>query len=152
LRLKQKQFTDLLARLGGIAASVCESPVRSAACLGYRNKIVLHAWRQGAGDALALGFFADDNRTVLDVPVCLLASERIREYQEELRRDAGFMAALATHNKVTVRETLVDGVVHWVGAAPAEGRPWLTERTAIGDLKVPRGGFFQVNPGVAGAL
>jgi 23S rRNA (uracil1939-C5)-methyltransferase len=82
----------------------------------------------------------------------LLASDRIRAHQEGLRRDADFMASLATHNKVTVRETQADGVVHWVGATPGQGRPWLTERTAIGDLKVPRGGFFQVNPEVASVL
>lgn len=152
LRLKQKQFADLLARLGGVSASVCEVPVGSALPLGYRNKIMLHAWREGAGEGLALGFFSEDNRTVLDVPVCLLASDRIRAHQEGLRRDADFMASLSTHNKVTVRETQADGVVHWVGATPGQGRPWLTERTAIGDLKVPRGGFFQVNPEVASVL
>ncbi len=152
LCLKQKQFTDMLVRTSGVSGSLCSAPHGSARSLGYRNKVVLHALREGGEGPPSLGFFAEDNRSVLDVPDCLLAADRIRSRQAELRSDAGFMASLVTHNKVTVRETEADGVTHWVGASPNGGRPWLMERTVIGNVKVPRGCFFQVNQGVADEL
>jgi len=150
LRIKQAQLKSLFQRLGGLDPSLCAEPVGSPLALGYRNKIVLHAWRESG--RLALGYFGEDNTTVLDVEACPLASPGINRRLADLRADAVFLASLQTHNKVTLRETASDGVVHWVGPAPEGGRPWLTERTPLGELFVPRGGFFQVNPPVAGLV
>jgi 23S rRNA (uracil1939-C5)-methyltransferase len=150
VRIKQSQFQSLLQRLGGLDPALCAEPVGSPLPSGYRNKIVLHAWREGG--PLRLGYFSEDNTTVLDVPACPLSTDAINRRLAELRGDGAFLATLRTHNPVTLRETAADGVMHWVGRAPDGGRPWLTERTAVGDIRVPRGGFFQVNAAVAGRV
>lgn len=144
MRMKQAQLVNLLGRLGRLDPKVCSEPVASPSQLGYRNKIVLHAWVED--ESRILGYFSEDNRTVIDVPCCPLASERINSHLSGLRADAGFMESLETHNKVTIRETEVDGVSHWIGAVHDQGRPWLTETTPVGAVQVPRGSFFQVNP------
>lgn len=151
LRIKQAQFINLLGRIGGVDASLCGEPVPAPASLGYRNKIVLHAWLEDDG-TMKLGYFSEDNATVMDVPACPLASAPINARLAELRANSAFMGALEKHNKVSIRETAADGVVHWVGAQHDQGRPWLTEHTSVGNVLVPRSSFFQVNAAVAGLL
>jgi tRNA/tmRNA/rRNA uracil-C5-methylase (TrmA/RlmC/RlmD family) len=150
LAIKNGQLVNLLGRLARVDAAVCGAPVPSPFPAGYRNKIVLHAWME-EGERL-LGYFSEDNRTVLDVPRCPLASDSINARLADLRADDAFMVSLETHNKVTIRETGFDGVQHWVGAVHDQGRPWLTERTPVGEVQVPRGSFFQVNRSVADLL
>ena len=45
--------------------------------LGYRSKIVLHAALTKKG--VSLGYFTEDNRSILDVPRCPLAVEPVSE-------------------------------------------------------------------------
>ena len=149
VRLKQAQLANLLARMAGADPGLCLAPVAAPLDLGYRNKIGLHGAAQG--DGRVLGYFAADNATVLDVPHCPLAVPPLNERLAELRADAAFMAAARDHLSVTLRWTAEDGALHWTGKAPAP-RPWLTEVSGIGDVRVPRGSFFQVNPPVADAL
>lgn len=151
LGIKQAQFINLLGRIGSVDASLCGEPVPSPAPLGYRNKIVLHAWPEEDG-SMKLGYFCEDNATVMDVPACPLAPDSINRRIAELRGDHAFMDGLEKHNKVTIRETAADGVLHWVGAQHDQGRPWLTEQTSVGEIKVPRSSFFQVNAAVAESL
>lgn len=151
VRMKQGQLVNLLGRIGGVGVESCGEPVPAPAPLGYRNKIVLHAWVEDDAPT-KLGYFSEDNATVMDVPACPLAPASINKRLVELRADGAFMGALEKHNKVTIRETAADGVVHWVGAQRDHGRPWLTEHTSVGDIQVPRSSFFQVNPAVAELL
>ncbi|MCA1808293.1 MAG: 50S ribosomal protein L11 methyltransferase [Lentisphaerae bacterium] len=141
LRVKQAQLSDLLRRLTGITDPVVTAPTPAPQPLGYRNKIVLH---QAAG---RLGYFARDNRTLLDVPQCPLAHPAINRRLEELR-GAGLTPA---GNNLTLRHTERDGVLHWSGN-PGARAPWLYEQSAVGEIRVPRGSFFQVHPAVARAL
>lgn len=150
VRIKQSQFVNLLGRMARVDAGLFGEPVVSPLAAGYRNKIVLHAWAEECDPIM--GYFSEDNRTVIEVPRCPLASDRINGRLAELRSDPAFVGALETHNKVTIRETEADGVQHWVGMAHDQGRPWLTEKTAVGNIQVPRGSFFQVNPKVADSM
>lgn len=149
LSLKQAQLSGFLKRMAGVDPAVCAEPVPSPEPLGYRNKIVLHgASREGGG---VLGYFAEDNATVLDVPACPLAHPEIQARLSALRADPAFMARLRDNFLLALRWTPRDGVVHWTGQKPA-AESFLTVTTALGEIRVPRGSFFQVNAAVADRL
>ena len=149
VELKQKQFVNLLERMGGVDASVCLAAIPSPVPMAYRNKITLH----GAlgKNALALGYYADDNTTVIDVPYCPLARKEINELLTRTRADQKFANTVNDHLTATFRFTETDGAVMWANRA-AEESSWLTESLALGKIKVPRGSFFQVNIPVADLL
>jgi 23S rRNA (uracil1939-C5)-methyltransferase len=149
LSAKQRQLADLLARIGRCAPEQTAHPVAAPERTGYRNKIVLHA--DDDGGRPVLGYFAEDNRTVFDVPACPLACSAINDKLADLRGDRAFRAGCRAGSSVTLRHTATDGVVWWNSLA---GSPpgMLTEATSVGDLAVPPASFFQVNPAVGRLL
>ena len=149
VRLKAAQLAGLLAHLGSADPAICAPPVPSPVEWNYRRKIVLHASHPPAGTVL--GYFAEDNTTLIDVPACPLAAEAINGLLSERRASPGFMRRLPTHQRVTFRWTPQDGPFVWQGLAP-EKPIELTEQSAVGPLLVPAGCFFQVNPPVADEL
>ena len=149
VELKQKQFVNLLERMGGVDASVCLAAVPSPVPTGYRNKITLHGAIQKK--APALGYYTADDATVIDVPACPLARSEINELLTRTRADHKFAATVNDHMTATFRFTETDGAIMWVGRA-AEEASWLTESLELGNVKVPRGSFFQVNISVADLL
>jgi 23S rRNA (uracil1939-C5)-methyltransferase len=144
IRLKQLQFAGLLKRIAGLESVPMKDPVPSPAPLGYRNKLVLHAQRERK-----LGYYGEDNRSVIDVTSCPLAVDPINVELQSVRENRRFMKQLRPDAAVTFRWTETDGAMHWVDRNSGSER--LTESTALGDLRVPPRAFFQVNPG-AGAL
>jgi len=152
LAAKAGQLRELIARVGKLAVpeAAWADPVPSPASLGYRNKLTLHAARTDDGRPV-LGYFGEDNRSVLDVPHCPLAHPQIGARLEELRADPAFRRRLHPGRTWTFRRTERDGVVCWAGQAQRNDS-WLREATPHGEVAVPRGGFFQVNPAVGAAL
>lgn len=144
VRIKGRQLASLLQRLGGLA-DVNILPAVTAASLGYRNKIVLHAGPNGE-----LGYYGRDKRTVFDVPQCPLAVTAINAELLSTRNDMAFMQSLQPGEAVTFRWTEKDGVRR-ITDSGSGGSP-LTEKTPCGDLQVPEGGFFQMNPAIASRL
>ena len=149
LRIKQAQFADMLSRQAGIGPAVVAPPIGAPAEYGYRNKITVHA-SKGSGQR-ALGYVLEDNETVLDVEQCPLAVKSVNALLCELRQKPGFRAGLRPGLSVTLRHTARDGAVYWAGQAGLS-ETWLREDTRLGQVSVPRGSFFQVNPAVADAL
>lgn len=145
VRIKARQFTSLLQRLGGLADANILPPVAAPCSLGYRNKIVLHAGTGGE-----LGYYGNDNRTVLDVEQCPLAVPAINAEIRALRNDTAVMQALLPRDSITLRWTEKDGVRRIKNGG--SGGSALTEKTPCGDLQVPENGFFQVNPAVSALL
>ena len=144
--LKDAQLRNFLRKLVTEGEVVFQPPFASPTPLHYRNKAVFHV--QDAPDgARRAGYLGDDNRTVVDVPVCPLADDAINEAWARVRAEG----RLRNGDAVTFRHTRADGVVSWVGRPPAAIR-WLTEESAAGPVLVPPDGFFQVNPPVADAL
>jgi 23S rRNA (uracil1939-C5)-methyltransferase len=149
LALKQEQFGEVLERLGGLKDQPFKKPIGSPQSLWYRNKIVLHA-RKDVNET-RLGYLGPDNRTVLDIPACPLAARPINELLKTLRAKPGFFNTLRHGMDVTLRHTERDGALFWRGEADSRDS-WLQETTAAGPLLVPRGSFFQVNPGASSLL
>jgi tRNA/tmRNA/rRNA uracil-C5-methylase (TrmA/RlmC/RlmD family) len=149
VRLKQGQLVELLARGAGVAGRAFDPPQPSPASLAYRNKLVLHAQKDGTDTRL--GYFMEDNATVVDVAACPIAVTPIGERLTALRTAPGFLNGLRDGMTLTLRHTARDGVVWWRGRARST-ETWLVERLPLGDLSVPRASFCQVNPGVADLL
>ena len=145
--IKQRQLLGLLRHTPDLA-SLALAPFPAPHPLHYRNKIVLHVQRPGTAPA-RIGYVGEDNRTVIDLVACPLACDAINFAWEAQREHAG--RTLADGQRVTLRWTQADGVRSWVDDAPAEA-PLLTEASAAGPIRVPLGGFYQVNPEVADAL
>lgn len=154
LRLKQSQLMQALQHRARVPAERFLPPLASPHELGYRNKIVLHG--RARGTVPVLGYIGADNASILDVPACPLAMAPLNEALARLRADERFMRRLHPDRPVTLRCTQADGALHWVGHADPRAAwlraAWLREATALGELRVPRGGFFQVNPGAAERL
>ena len=148
VRLKDSQLRSLLIRIGRFENPPVSPPVPAPEPLGYRNKLVLHADQKE--NNTVLGYVADDNTSILDVPVCPLAAPAIQEALTQYRSVPKALQALPSGTAVTFRHTAHDGVY----VRPGGPRPptCLTESTVLGDLQVPCRSFFQVNPRVADRL
>lgn len=149
LRIKSAQLAGFLRRLPGFGDRPAPGVTASPRPLGYRNKLVLHV--QHRPDGVHLGYVGKDNQTVFDVPDCPLATPEIGASLTALLQDRKALRALPDGARITWRHTADDGVHYWIGSAPESGPP-LTETTPLGPLSVPRGAFFQINPGAAALL
>lgn len=152
LACKQSQLESFLVRQAGVpnAGYFLESPCVSPHELHYRNKSVFHF----CSATRALGYYGDDNRTVNDIPQCPLSVVAINDALAGLRHDTQFLNRLKNTDSISFRWTETDGAV----VIPPRGRgfrpceTYLTEISPAGVLKVPVGGFYQVNPEVAREL
>ena len=145
LRWKQEQLLSFLSRQARVenAAEILREPFASPKRLNYRNKITLHFAPQKR-----LGYVADDNETVIDIPQCPLAAPQINEALAEFRDDNAFWRWVSREGGVVLRYTAKDGAL-----VVTRDTPELTERSPLlGELRVPATGFYQVNPEVGDAL
>ena len=148
IRWKNAQLLSFLAGAAKIpdAAEILQESFASPKHLNYRNKITLHY-----APPRTLGYYGDDNVSVVDIPQCPLAVPEINSELAEYRRDPAFWRWAAKEGGVVLRWTKKDGVTVVDKNGPAA--PFLTEQLpALGDLYVPATGFFQVNPEVCDAL
>ena len=150
LALKQRQLEEFLRRLPDGDRFFFAPPVPSPRDRHYRNKIVLHAQRTPHNTIPRLGYFGDDNRTVIDIPACPLARAEINLALADFRKP-GTLRSLCNGETVTFRWTVADGVVTWRGV-PRPPVAHLAEQAPFGILHVPVDGFYQVNPEVAAKL
>ena len=151
LAAKQQQLEGFLLRLPGGPAQQVLPPFAAPAPLHYRNKIVLHVQREPGG--VRLGYRLEPSHRVLDLPACPLACEAINRMLDDLRSAPAFRQ-LHTGDNVTFRHTEHDGALWWTASAPAgaAGPELLTEASPVGPLRVPRDGFYQVNPSASAEL
>ena len=143
IRFKQSQLSELLAHHAGVAAECFADPVASPKETAYRNKIVMHEGDHA--DRRVMGYIGDDNRTIVDVLSCPLAVAEINDAVQRIREDLPPHAD-GTSSRVehAFRHTPHDGAIHFCGR-PEKDAPRLTEATAVGEIQVPLGSFFQVN-------
>ncbi len=72
LKIKEKQLHTILMRLGKVKDPPVAQVIASPNAFYYRNRITLHK-RKACGHAL--GFFADDNETIIPIDHCLIAQQ-----------------------------------------------------------------------------
>jgi tRNA/tmRNA/rRNA uracil-C5-methylase (TrmA/RlmC/RlmD family) len=145
ISFKQSQLRDLLKRLGKLEQPACTDPSPAPIETNYRNKLVFHC--MPGNDGMRLGYFTEDNSSVIDIKTCPLGMKHLNSLLNEIRNDPAFMLSLKAHMAVTLRHTETDGAIFWKGQESSG--ILLTETTPLGRLSVPREGFFQINPAVA---
>ena len=134
LRWKQRQLSDLLVRRGLADPDALRSPVAAPSRFGWRNRLKLS---ESGGN---IGFFAEDNVTVVPVEHCPLAVAELDAALPERRNE------LRKH-EVFLRWTKADGVVVNGG-----DRMLTEELPEAGLFEVPAESFFQTNNAVAARL
>ncbi len=149
IELKDAQLRDFVANAGlepaeGILPALAPEPA-----YGYRNKLSLHVNKEGS--ETMIGYVADDNQTVTPIDHCPLACPEINEELAKQLADPGFRHSVHNRMDLTFRYTPRDGVKFFRNAPPRNAS-WLREATSVGELAVPLGGFFQVNPGGVEAM
>ncbi len=151
VRAKTEQLNGFLKRLNPQAPFAALPSVAAPAALHYRNKAVLHAVRDVCG--ARLGYRQEPSHHVLDIEACPLACDAINTALCAFRRSPEFRT-LPPEADVTFRYTPHDGAMWWVNhkTPTSEGPDLLTELSPVGPLKVPRDGFYQVNPAVGDRL
>ncbi|MGE4565758.1 MAG: class I SAM-dependent RNA methyltransferase, partial [Victivallaceae bacterium] len=147
--LKDAQLRDFVAQAGlepveGILPAIAPEPA-----YGYRNKLSLHVNKEGS--ETMIGYVADDKQTVTPIDHCPLAHPAINAELAKLLATPGFRHSVHNRMDLTFRYTPRDGVKFFRNAPPRNAT-WLREETSVGELAVPAGGFFQVNPGGVEAL
>ncbi|NCC51943.1 MAG: class I SAM-dependent RNA methyltransferase [Spartobacteria bacterium] len=142
---KQDQFTGQLKRFAQLDDGCFLPPTASSFRMGYRNKITLHS------DTKKLGYFTQDNTTLLDIERCPLALPGINRLLESIRADELFPETLAAHEQLTIRSTEPNGCFSWWDKADPE-TDWISESTSLGKFRFHPSSFFQVNPNVAEKL
>jgi len=158
-RWKQRQLLEFLSRqagLGDSAAEIVSSPFVPSRHLNYRNKTVMHVARLAATGRFVMGYFGEDNRTVVDVPQCPLSLGEINDELREMRASRDFWRWAGAGAKVTLRASSGGRVVVWAdrpAARPDPPLPELVEETPIlGSMRVPARGFWQTNGETGAAL
>ncbi len=148
--IKAEQLRDALNSAGiEPAPGVWREPVAPLPEAGYRNKLEFHAHK--VGKEIFFGYVASDNVTVTDIDACPLAHPEINELLAKVRCDKSFLHSLHEGMRVTFRRTAPGGAVYWRNQ-PARNLTWLREEVPFGELSVPCGSFFQVNPAGGAAL
>lgn len=80
IELKTKQLKDLLKRLAGVDHEV--NVMASETHQHYRQSITVHKTRSGK-----LGFVAQDQKSILDIPNCLIAHDKLNEILQDKPED-----------------------------------------------------------------
>jgi tRNA/tmRNA/rRNA uracil-C5-methylase (TrmA/RlmC/RlmD family) len=156
-KYKQEQLLSFLKRQAKQenAESLLLEPFASPKHLNYRNKITLH-YDRGHRCRPVLGYFGDDNETVVEVPQCPLAAPEINAELAELREDPRFTRYLGVGGSAIIRYTKKDGVLVLPLSVNhrfiEEDYPMLHEHINAGEILVPPRGFYQVNPYVSPKL
>ena len=123
LRLKHKQISDLMRRIGKFPQMVVDPVAPCPRPYGYRNRIMIRSQWDKFKQGLNIGFIRADNRLVVDIEECKIADAVVNEQIREARLHPPPKGGL----KVVLR-------------SPAEG--W----------EVPRDSFFQNNFALLPAL
>ncbi len=83
--VKQRQVTELLARVGGLNTVTVEPMRPCPQPYGYRNRVMLRTqWDKTCG-RLHLGFLRQDSRLVVDVEECAIADPGLAQPLREAR-------------------------------------------------------------------
>jgi len=70
---KLQQVNEAMQRIGGFKGFNSQGIKKSKSCLGYRHSVSLHRSKTG------YGFFAKDNKTIIDIKECPLAAKEIND-------------------------------------------------------------------------
>jgi 23S rRNA (uracil1939-C5)-methyltransferase len=152
VRLKGEQLRGLLARIGGVRQLPPMDEARPAPeVYGYRNKIALKPVLSGSR-LMGWGYTRRDNVSVLPIENCPIARPELNTRLAELYASdeaAKWPSRRKPESDKLVLRRSVSGELLAFRIPP---ETLLTERVLDLSLRVPAGGFFQVNPPVLDRL
>jgi tRNA/tmRNA/rRNA uracil-C5-methylase (TrmA/RlmC/RlmD family) len=149
---KLGQLSQQLRRLGGLDELPEINPiVRSPQRLGYRNKISLKPIR--GEDRVGYGYSTGVRREMVEVRECPLAHEKLNALLPKVPRTKWGKqnAKRKAPRPLTLRIDSNDDTHFFFGYAP-RNIPWIHQDAPQMPMRVPLGGFAQVNSAVAGEL
>ncbi len=79
LRLKHKQISDLMRRVGRFPDLVIDPVAACPAPYGYRNRIMIRSQWDKFKQGLNIGFIRADNRLVVDIEECQIAEPAVND-------------------------------------------------------------------------
>ncbi len=85
LRVKHRQVSDLLRRLGGFDPAVVAPVIPCPAPYGYRNRLMLRSQWNKPEQRLVIGYLRHDCRLVVDVEECPIAEPALNEQIRAVR-------------------------------------------------------------------
>ncbi|MCL5096672.1 MAG: TRAM domain-containing protein [Candidatus Omnitrophica bacterium] len=85
LRLKRKQVRDIFERIGGFKNPPVSPVVPCPQPYGYRNRIMVRSQWDKFKRSLNIGFIRYDNRLVVDIEECAIASPELNRQLQEAR-------------------------------------------------------------------
>jgi tRNA/tmRNA/rRNA uracil-C5-methylase (TrmA/RlmC/RlmD family) len=151
VRLKAAQLRGLLERIGGVRPLPPLDEARPAPeVYGYRNKISLKPVPSGAPGS-AWGYTRREDRSILPIERCPIARPELNAKLAELRA-SGEAARWPSRGPETDKLVLRRSASGEVLAFRIPPETLLTEKVLDRPLRVPAGGFFQVNPPVLDRL
>lgn len=142
VKVKEQQFNELLVRIADVEPGVVLSPLSGDQSYNYRNKLTLHVSIEKG--EVALGYYANNNTTILDIIDCPLAKNEINDTLRELKTNKGFAHSLHDGMTFTLRSTENDGIVYWRNRV-GKNKTWLKEVIGSESVAVPRESFYQIN-------
>jgi tRNA/tmRNA/rRNA uracil-C5-methylase (TrmA/RlmC/RlmD family) len=107
LRLKHRQVTELLRRVGRFSDPVVAPVIPCPVPYGYRNRIMVRTQWHKPEQRVVTGFLRHDNRLVVDIEECALAEPVLNEQLRQLRHEPPPRGGL----KVVIREAMEGWIV-----------------------------------------
>ncbi len=86
LRLKQKQVTDLIERVGHLADPRVHPVFASPRQFGYRNRLMVRSQWNKIEERPVVGFLRQESRLVVDVEECLIAEPALNKELAQIRQ------------------------------------------------------------------
>jgi len=156
LAAKQKQFNDLIRRLGKFDVFPEPEVFGAPVPYGYRNKLRLEPFDRRLEDTgyhLDYGYCGRDNETFFMVKSCPLAKSELNALlPKAIRSDWGKQNARREEPyPLTLRIDTAGTTGYYFGKASPK-LPWFNETLFGHTYRVPTGSFWQVNPPVAEKL
>lgn len=152
VRLKGEQLRGLVTRIGGVRQLPPMDEARPAPeVYGYRNKIALKPVLSGSR-LMGWGYTRRDNVSVLPIESCPIARPELNTRLAELHASDEAAKWPSRRKPESDRLVLRRSVSGELLAFRIPPETLLTERVLDLSLRVPAGGFFQVNPPVLDRL
>ena len=135
LLFKSQQARELMHRIGGIKDFQCDDIVPSNSCYGYRRSVTLHKSEN------TYGYFSKDNKTIISINSCLLATR-------EINCKIPILFDISKKKNITVKSNASGNV--YISNQP--GNRFYMDRFLNTDIAFSPLAFSQANPHIASSM
>jgi tRNA/tmRNA/rRNA uracil-C5-methylase (TrmA/RlmC/RlmD family) len=138
VKIKEAQIKDIFQRIGNFHDPQVNTVVPSDQAYGYRIKAEFHI-KTGL-----MGYFANDNRTILDIPACPLVDDKINRQYAQTREAFRQEQPAYVPDPLVLWASVYEQKYFNVFDRRAQPR-FISRKIQDKIFNVPYQGFFQVN-------